>query len=186
MHALLTLVIRVALTATALVVVTLVFFVEPVLVSDDAGTRTLVLLDRGRKTRVGDSVFCTLNTATPLRGRVAGVAGQRVSLKENLLFIDGEPVERRPCGGGETQGLSAAQASRCFRERRGDRSWRVVAPPDRTQVALDVRVPPGSLYVLSDDRAGHLPDSRSRGPVQRGSCRSVAAEWARGTFQLRP
>ena len=184
MSALTTFLTRLVVTALALATVLLVFVVEPVM--DPRGGASVLLLDRGRKARIGDRVVCMQKRATPLVARVAGVAGQRVALKGNLLFVEGEPVERRPCRGDESRAFSKALAPRCFVERRGDRSWSVLAPPDGRQVDLDVRVPSASVYLLSDDRAAALTDSRGTGPRLREECRSVAVEVSMDGVRYRP
>ena len=187
MSALATLLTRILLTAVALAVVLLVFVVEPVLGPDEAGS--VLLLDRGRKPRVGDLVSCTQSTqsaAKPIVARVAGSAGQRVALKGNLLFLEAEPMERRPCRGEDLQRFPKAQASRCFVERHGDRAWTVLAPPEGRQVDLEVRVPTASVYLLADDRTHANADSRGVGPLPRASCRSVAAEVSARGFRYRP
>ena len=184
MSALATLLTRILLTAVAPAVVLLVFVVEPVLGPDEAGS--VLLLDRGRKPRVGDLVSCTQSAAKPIVARVAGSAGQRVALRGNLLFLEAEPMERRPCRGEELQRFPKAQASRCFVERHGDRAWTVLAPPEGRQVDLEVRVPTASLYLLADDRTHANADSRGVGPLPRASCRSVAAEVSARGFRYRP
>jgi type IV secretory pathway protease TraF len=184
MSALSTFLTRVVVTVIALATVLLVFVVEPVM--DPRGGASVLLLDRGRKARIGDRVVCTQKAAAPVVARVAGAAGQRVALKGNLLFVEGEPVERRPCRGEEARAFDKARAPRCFVERRGDRSWSVLAPPDGRQVDLDVRVPSASVYLLSDDRAAASTDSRGTGPRLRDQCRSVAVEVSMGGVSYRP
>jgi type IV secretory pathway protease TraF len=174
---------RVVVTLVALVTVLLVFVVEPVL-AEGAKEPTVLLLDRGRRLRVGDRAFCT-HKGQRLLARVAAAPNQKLALRGNLLFIDGEPVERRPCRKGEGGAFEGAR-ERCFVERRGDRAWPVMAPPDGRRVELETTVPAGTVYLLNDDRAQLATDSRGLGPVAREACRSVAAEVAFASLRLRP
>lgn len=174
---------RVAITLIALVTVLLVFVVEPAMAVGAEGP-TVLLLDRGRRLRVGDLAVCT-HRGQRLVARVTASSGQRLALRGNLLFVDGEPVERRPCRTGETRSPEPPPG-RCFVERRGDRSWTVVAPPDGRRVELETAVPAGAIYLLNDDRGELLTDSRGLGPIPREACRSVAAELAFGAIRLRP
>ena len=182
---------RVAITIAGLATVLLVFVVEPVTTSSakrpsamSSSSSSVLLVDRGRRVRVGDLAVCTQKGQT-LVARVTASAGQRLSLRGNLLFIDGEPVERRSCRKGDPAEADAPPG-RCFVERRGDRSWTVIAPPAGRSVDLETSVPAGSVYLLNDERAAHQTDSRGIGPIARGACRSVAAEVALGRIRLRP
>ncbi len=174
---------RVAVTLAALVTVLVVFVVEPVTAPGARGSRVL-LLDRGRHLRVGDLALCT-HKGSRLVARVAASSSQRLALRGNLLFVDGEPVERRPCRKGD-HAEGEVPPGRCFVERRGDRSWAVLAPPAGRSVDLETIVPAGAVYLLNDDRAALQADSRGFGPVVRDACRSVAAEVAPGRVRLRP
>jgi type IV secretory pathway protease TraF len=176
--------IRALLTVAALLAVLLVFIVEPVM-APPAKAPTVLLLDRGRRLRVGDLARCT-HPGGALVARVVASAGQRLALRGNLLFIDGEPVERRPCKKGEVGLDGSAPPDRCFVERRGDRSWFVIAPSEGQRIDLETQVPAGSVYLLSDDRAEQLIDSRGRGPFPREACRPIAAAVSAGAFRLRP
>ena len=175
--------VRVAVTLVALAAVLLVFVVEPVM-AVGAKEPTVLLLDRGRHLRVGDLAFCTHKEGR-LVARVAAASNQKLALRGNLLFVDGEPVERRPCRKGEG-GPFAGVPDRCFVERRGDRAWPVRTPPEGSRVELETTVPAGAVYLLNDDRARLLEDSRGLGPVARAACRSVAAEASFGSLRLRP
>lgn len=175
--------VRVLVTLVALVGVLLVFVVEPVM-APRTKEPTVLLLDRGRRLRVGDLAVCT-HKGERLVARVAAASSQKLALRGNLLFVDGEPVERRPCRKGEG-GAFAGAAERCFVERRGDRAWPVLAPAEGRRVELETTVPPASVYLLNDDRAALLTDSRGLGPVPREACRSVAAEAAFGSLRMRP
>ncbi len=143
---------------------------------------TVWLLDRGRKLRVGDLAVCTHIGGVAV-GRVAASANQKLALRGNLLFVDSEPVERRPCRAAELEGFAPG---RCFVERRGDRSWVVLAPQGGRTVDLEVSVPAGRVYLLDDDRAAMDRDSRSLGPMARESCRPVAATITAGSLRVRP
>jgi Signal peptidase, peptidase S26 len=145
---------------------------------------TVHLLDRGRRLRVGDLAVCT-HRGGEVVARVAASANQRLALRGNLLFVDNEPVERRPCRPQELEARAIAP-SRCFVERRGDRSWTVLAPAGGRTVDLEVTVPAGQVYVLDDDRASIENDSRRLGPFARESCRPVAAKVSAGSFRWRP
>jgi len=179
---------RVAITIAGLAAVLLVFVVEPVTAASANGpvssSSSVLLVDRGRRLRVGDLAICT-QKGQRLVARVAASAGQQLSLRGNLLFVDGEPVERRPCRKGDAAGPEAPPG-RCFVERRGERSWTVTAPPAGRSVDLETSVPAGSVYLLNDERGELQTDSRGVGAVARDSCRSVAAEVAHGGIRLRP
>ena len=177
-------VLRAGLTLAALVAVLLVFVVETKM-SARAGVPTALLLERGRRIRVGDRVVCTREGRT-VEGRVAALGGQRVALRGSRLFVDGEPLERRPCRGAEALVLDAAVRARCFVERRGDRAWTIAAPQEGSQVELEATVPPARAYLLSDDRADFRADSRALGPLPAELCRTIVAELAGGSLRYRP
>lgn len=168
-------------TVGALAAVLLVFVFE-LRTATGAEEPTVWLVDRGRRLRVGDLAVCT-HRGQVVTARVAAGANQALALRGNLLFIGGEPVERRPCRPGELEGRAR---DRCFVERRGERSWVVVAPPVGRTVDLEVSVPAGTVYLLDDDRAAIDRDSRTLGPVVREDCRSVAATLTPGKLTVRP
>ncbi len=173
-----------ALFTVAALVAVLLAFVFEARMDPAGGAPSVWLLDRGRRLRVGDLVVCTHRGADVV-GRVAASANQKLSLRGNLLFVDGEPVERRACRPGEAPQDRAAPG-RCFVERKGDRSWVVQAPRGGRTVDLEVTVPAGQVYLLDDDRAAIERDSRSLGPLARESCRPVAATIAPGDIRVRP
>jgi signal peptidase I len=129
---------------------------------------------------VGDHVVVTKAADRPARGdvvvfkyplgpkteyikRVIGLPGETISIRQNQVLIDGQPLPRRrldePCP--VTEGGSC----QLWEEQAGGRTYRIQHEPDRP--ALDFGphpIPPGHYFVIGDNR-DNSNDSRVWGTV---------------------
>ena len=142
--------ILITLGAIVLVMVSVRFVAEPMRVSSDSmspafrtGDEVLVqkLRAHARKPSSGDVVVVHSPTSGDLViKRVAAVAGQTVGIADGVLRVDGGPVPEPYVDRAQVDGTYYGP----------------------------VRVPPGTVFLLGDQRLGSV-DSRSFGPVQVGS-----------------
>jgi signal peptidase I len=138
--------------------------------------------------------------------RVVAVAGDRVEMKNDILYVNGQPVPRTPLGECRYEdkvsdnplahppveqpapaGVTAEQWGkyRClaFREELGGRQYSTVVAPDHpAQYSVQTTVPPGHVFVMGDHRDSSA-DSRYYGPVpvSRLRGRALAIFWSRGS-----
>ena len=120
----------------------------------------------------GDVVICRHPAgASEVIGRVVAVGGQTVSSERGQLRIDGQPL-RTNWEGTET----FVQSAQTLRMRRGrsETGNSKHAVYLRAGAAVEVPttpVPPGTLFLLGDNRSFASRDSRSFGPVVAATCR---------------
>lgn len=138
-----------------------------------------VLTWRGSGVGVGDLVICP-EPGVPGRvvvARVAAIEGQSVRVVGSDIFLDEQRVpteraclnpsfvEKNPSNGIEVQQHCSEEVLGGRTHKRGE----VRAADLRPVATADVRVPPGKVYLVSDNR--HFPyDSRDFGTVERESC----------------
>jgi signal peptidase I len=103
--------------------------------------------------------------------RVIGVAGDRIAIREGVVYRNGEPLER----GREAQCPSPHADSTCISEGIGARSWTTSydLPRDASEELAERVVPPGTVFVMGDHRdrsndsrnprVGFVPTSRLHG-----------------------
>lgn len=108
--------------------------------------------------------------------RIIGLPGDTISIVDDVVFRDGEPLARRELGPPVSSGPFGEDEMRCFEESAGSLRWTILessfVPPDSSP---PLRVPPRHVFVLGDNRdrsndsrnprVGMIPFSRLKGLV---------------------
>lgn len=119
--------------------------------------------------------------------RVIGVAGDRVEMREDEVFVNGEPILRQVLGSCP-EDLTSDATTQCelWEEGLGDRTWRISHDPDDTHSMSVREVPPGHVLVLGDHR-NRSNDSRNIGmiPLNRIKGHALSIYWSSGDEGMR-
>ena len=153
-----------------------IFFVTPVMVAHNGMAPTMlageqVLLWKNATPDLGDIAVCA-NASEVVLGRVVATEGMEVSTVHDQLTISGtrpdvdtrETIEFYNADNGRTEAMTLGI------EKFGNTSHQVF---HRERIPVRIRpitVPPGTLYLLGDNRNDAEHDSRSFGPVSATSC----------------
>lgn len=123
--------------------------------------------------------------------RVIGVEGDTINIQKNVLYINGQPVERmpgeRPCEyedrDDETSERWVHRFCEKYVEKLGNHLYSPIYNPGGQQNAFfdEVKVPPGHVFVMGDNR-DNSNDSRSWGfvPVEYIKGKAIVIWWSSG------
>jgi len=168
---------------------TFTFVLQPYKLPSSSMTPTLV---------VGDHVLINVWAKQPRRGdvvvfayppepkkaflkRVIAVGGDSVEVRDDVVYVNGQAVPRRPIDGDcqypevdLDSGRDIVHACRAFDEELDGRRYRVVFDRDhQSRPTAKQTLPPGQLFVLGDNR-DNSHDSRHFGPVPAANVRGTA------------
>ncbi len=134
-----------------------------------------ILIQRASIPRYGQLARCTLSNGAIVVGRVFGVAGDLVELKRERVFVAGKQTSSRHGCTPVTVIHPVTQREvqlQCAVEDNGAWTYDILLAGDYPEGDRQARVPPGQLYLVSDNRHIHQ-DSRDFGPVPETSCGHV-------------
>ena len=145
-------------------------FVDKLAYDLKAPYTTLHLAQWGNPARGDVVVFFSPHDGQRLVKRVIGLPGDRVALRENHLFINGQPVDYAPIEPGRLEQIraEAAEPGPMAMEQLPGRSHPVMALPGRPAKRSfeEVAVPEESYFMMGDNRDNSF-DSRYFGFVPR-------------------
>jgi signal peptidase I len=148
----------------------LVASVKPALTGGDR-----IVIQRASIPRYGQLARCTLSSGAVVIGRVFGMEGDLVEIKREQVFTAGKrTISRHGCPPVTLlHPVTQAEVELfCSVEDNGAWTYEVLAAGQYPEGERQARVPPGHLYLVSDNRHIHQ-DSRDFGPVEESRCGHV-------------
>lgn len=134
-----------------------------------------ILVQRGSVPHTGQLARCTLSNGALVVGRVVGKRGDTVEVRDERAFVNGQAIASRhacpvvtlphPVTGRE---ITLA----CAVEDNGAWTYSVLRAAQLPEANRTAKVPPGMVYLLSDNRHFHQ-DSRDFGPVEEERCEHI-------------
>lgn len=114
--------------------------------------------------------------------RVIGEPGDRIELRESVVYRNGEPIQRRVVGPCDDDRQHPEEPCELIEEGIGDETWHTShSPYDIPDTMEEVTVPPGHVFVMGDHR-DRSNDSRNPSvgmiPASRVKGRALAIYWS--------
>jgi signal peptidase I len=130
-----------------------------------------------------------LQTDTDYIKRVVGLPGDKVEVRRNEVFINGNPMTRQPADGPcrysegpRIEGIAIERPCELWIERLDGHAHKAIYEPDRPPTDFGPKdVPPGNVFVMGDNR-DNSNDSRVWGtvPLELIKGRALIIWWSRG------
>lgn len=136
-----------------------------------------ILVRRGSEPREGQLVRCASPdpSAPFVIGRVMGVGGETIELRDERVFVNGKPlVSRHMCDPQVVSHPVTGQAMKldCHAEETGAWTYEYLVASEHPEGFRSAVVEPGKLFLVSDNRHMHM-DSRDFGQVDASTCEHI-------------